>query len=1110
MKINEIKIKHLPDNNVNRNNYMSKIKEEILNNYCFDCHTESPEYISLNYAIFICGICAEYHIKCFKEKNILNNDLNALPIQKLTYLYYGGNKKLKEYIMDECPSLNNLPRYQIYLTNQLAYYRKKLKFLMEGGIEPQKPNFHIMDNFGDNIFSNENTIDSCYNNNNNSSCQNTNYNYINGNNDINNNFRPLNNINNNINILNIYDRNTNNNSFQNYTFNKEKHTNNENNYYYLYSNLNNKNNKCSCIRLSQKLMSRNPNNIYKNKGIISRSCEASPETIRKMNKLAKKNISNSNKSLGIYSKPKLPPFIKSKSKKSHSSAMNSENNHKISSHNDIGFPFPISHNCLIKKNLSEKYISVSKTIDNLKIFKSNTENSINSKYKEIKNNNELFPNNKENNINNKVKINPLKCVKISFPKKSETINKQFQTTTDESYEIRKKKINEQILPLSPQNDRKIKEIIINTKLLSPIKKLRKCSELRNRTFTINNDNSDNKLNVYNNKLIIEQRQPIKINLNLFKINNKKFEESSYNTQNGNDAYFSLCNNNKVNKNGSRNILDIFHPDKINFTNSESNTIKVKISDNDNEITDNFNFNENYKNKNNKECITVDNKNNKLRINKDNTISNNENNHKVNTIKNSKNNIKNKDKDVIKNNNIQNNKDNIKDNDERNNNKDNDRNIKGENNNKITNEDNENKKVKSGKIINVSNLNKDNKNSINSRNTEMKYKKTIFKTRENNKNKINISKKIQKKRENLMKTKGHIMQNKIQKKVLKNRKKKDRIKISKVSPEIIFKSITDLNSPKMKKSIIVNKQLTEITKNISFSVIQNKNKFEIIKGDTIGLQKIKSNDKENKNKVVLKSQKFLDENFSTKNDINKITSDNKITNSCKILLPNKKGCEKIIPRKINFPNLKSNENKVIIENLKKNVENSRNKVIRLGGEENGIINLNNNYYSKKMNGSFITYRSSKCSPNHINNASIRENNANSLNNTKILKHSKIINITEDPLKKYFKKCDVIKIKRNKDNDLSSSNIKFIREDENIEFMRKRKKIILLGKMKQNKSEEKYDNSFGGISKTFYHKYMTKDDEIEDETFKDSIRNRYKRQKIQNTKSKSKTNVLKYLK
>ena len=84
---------------------------------------------------------------------------------------------------------------------------------------------------------------------------------------------------------------------------------------------------------------------------------------------------------------------------------------------------------------------------------------------------------------------------------------------------------------------------------------------------------------------------------------------------------------------------------------------------------------------------------------------------------------------------------------------------------------------------------------------MKYRTTVNKTGDKNKNKANNTKKIQKKRESILKTEGQIMQKIIQKKSPKNKKKKDRIKISKGSPGIVIKSIIGLTSPKTSKKNI---------------------------------------------------------------------------------------------------------------------------------------------------------------------------------------------------------------------------------------------------------------------------------------------------------------------
>ena len=111
-----------------------------LNNICFDCEKEKTDYISIKYGIFICKSCAEYHSLFLKDKScILKKDLKSLSQKELKYLYYGGNRKLKDFMKKKYPLLLNLTRNQIYKTVGLEYYLKKLRYLVEGGEETTEP-----------------------------------------------------------------------------------------------------------------------------------------------------------------------------------------------------------------------------------------------------------------------------------------------------------------------------------------------------------------------------------------------------------------------------------------------------------------------------------------------------------------------------------------------------------------------------------------------------------------------------------------------------------------------------------------------------------------------------------------------------------------------------------------------------------------------------------------------------------------------------------------------------------------------------------------------------------------------------------------------------------
>ena len=140
------------ENFLRRNNIMFHEKErkiksilkELSNKICIDCNKQNPEYISLNNAVFICKSCFKEHQKFpISISNLIKNDLSSLTLKELQYLYFGGNKKNYEFKNYEYPKLSSLNPYYIYKTKAMEYYRNWLRYLIEGGIEPIKPNENI-------------------------------------------------------------------------------------------------------------------------------------------------------------------------------------------------------------------------------------------------------------------------------------------------------------------------------------------------------------------------------------------------------------------------------------------------------------------------------------------------------------------------------------------------------------------------------------------------------------------------------------------------------------------------------------------------------------------------------------------------------------------------------------------------------------------------------------------------------------------------------------------------------------------------------------------------------------------------------------------------------
>mgnify|MGYP002624517241 FL=1 len=120
-----------------------EINQEENNKKCFDCQSSNPKYISLYNGIFICQNCVnDIHSKLGSNISlILDNDLNNLSIKDIQYLYYGGNKKLLDFINYEYPTLKSLSKNKLYLTKAMEYYRQWLKYLIDEGQKPLKPTF---------------------------------------------------------------------------------------------------------------------------------------------------------------------------------------------------------------------------------------------------------------------------------------------------------------------------------------------------------------------------------------------------------------------------------------------------------------------------------------------------------------------------------------------------------------------------------------------------------------------------------------------------------------------------------------------------------------------------------------------------------------------------------------------------------------------------------------------------------------------------------------------------------------------------------------------------------------------------------------------------------
>ena len=535
-----------------------------LNNICFDCEKEKSDYISINYGIFICKSCAEYHFLFLKDKScILKKDLKSLSQKELKYLYYGGNRKLKDFMKNKYPLLLNLTRNQIYKTIGLDYYRKKLRYLVEGGeepIEPIKPAASLEININ-NI--NDSKKSSFISNNDKFFNHNNMIKKINIDNDITNNhmieYKHLT-FNPNISISSRF--NTEHKIYKRKNFENNHHNcfNTNLNYYQLTNDVNSLNDQSSfdveIYNSNYKYHKRNKNistlgrNLHK-KIYIFNDKKSNSET----------KIYSKYKLDGVYSKPRL--FYHSKNKKNMkrnftTNELSSKNNCFNYSHFNNSFPFIFHYFNKIKGIDNKNSFLIHENINN-----NNKSNSfVNLFYNKSTNN---YNDISDNSINSIQPIKQLKCLKIKIPEeiiKTREQDKKLNGNNDISLDNNSLKVKK--FERNKTHKGQIKEIIIH--------KIRKSTEFGgyltknsiNPIINLNNSSFE-----YNNKILSEKRNPVTINLNIFK----------------SPKFFVSINKEAVKMKDLRNFkLKILNKPKINIKHIKDNLeLKNKILNKNNEL-----------------------------------------------------------------------------------------------------------------------------------------------------------------------------------------------------------------------------------------------------------------------------------------------------------------------------------------------------------------------------------------------------------------------------------------------------------------------------------------------------------------------------------------------
>ena len=547
-------------------------KLEDIDKNCFDCGRRNPEYISINNGIYICKQCGLEHMLFPGGTSILiKNDLKLLSENEILFLKYGGNRQLYEFILNNSPSLINLPRKFLYTSHLVNYYQNQLQQFISEKNKPIRTKKELFKNKLFNLQISPNYSSKEFNS---SEYNNTN---------INASFKRFNTTNTfNDNII-IYDDNT---SF----IKKTK-----------YSNLNN---NCKLDDSSHNyVFTQRTNNTHANTISNSTLTHVSDKTIEINNTNDYSSHKNKSYLKGtniIYNKPKLTNNLlkteshtKINSSKFNNSFYNLDNDKKNISYNHIEHIdnkkklfFNQIKTPLNKKNKYDYYINnsnINRNIEENTIDYNNYQIGLNDISKH-KFNTSVFIQEDNDNMNTENSFNNVITGyrnSLHFTKRKKNFLNKLENT-----DLKEKSVN---------NGRKIKEIIINKK--------------------IKNDKADTPINTsylthFKSRTLLENRKSIDINLQ--KTFDKPKKENNFSKD------FKLNKIEKKDKSNGQNKTNTLEikKNKLAINNSNSRKFKtfkreVQRFNSGNLNINNFNINQNLQKKFQKNEDNITNINNSL-------------------------------------------------------------------------------------------------------------------------------------------------------------------------------------------------------------------------------------------------------------------------------------------------------------------------------------------------------------------------------------------------------------------------------------------------------------------------------------------------------------------